>query len=583
MKRRIDIDNSINENSALDLMDDSAFADVVILNGKVLTIDENFAIAESIAIRGDRILKVGTQAEIRQLINIDTKVINVEGRTVIPGLIEAHLHPEQGALSELEEEIPVVKTINELLQWIIKQTEVKSENEWIIFPKFFYTRLKELRPPTLKELDEAAPINPVFLNGSFGGVINSAAMRISNITENTVDEGILKNPFSGQPTGILSRSAFKLLNTPPDKVYSEKEKATALAAMLKRYNRYGITSICSGAGDMQTFSLYQEIRKANELTCRVFLNIRFPLNLRHSVSVDEMLDSIDRMDMKTGDGDEWVKIGALKIILDGGILTGTAYLREPWGQRAQEVFGFEDPEYRGILNYNFEELERIVSKAAKSGWKFAAHCTGGGGVDLLLDVFEKINKTISLRDKRFAIIHGNFFTPESTIRMKKTGIYADAQAAWLYKDADAFTDIIGSERVSHFLPFRSMLDNEVMVNGGSDHMVKFDANSSVNPFNPFLGMWCMITRTTENSNVINSNEAITREEALRIYTINNAYATFEEAIKGSLETGKFADLAVLSSDILTCSTDQIKDIESVLTLVGGKVVFASDEIKMSNK
>ncbi|WP_167618271.1 amidohydrolase [Maribellus sediminis] len=580
MKRWTAIDNRINENSALGLVEDPGFADVVILNGKVLTIDENFTIADSIAIKADRIVKVGTQAEIRNLINIDTTVIDVEGRTVIPGLIEAHLHPEQASLSELEAEIPVVKTIDELLQWIKKQTELKSENDWIIFPKFFYTRLKELRPPTLKELDDVAPGNPVFLNGSFGGIINSAAMSISNITENTSDEGIMKDPFSDQPTGIISRSAIKLLKTPPDKIYSEKEKAAALATMLNRYNRYGITSICSGAGDMQTFNMYRELKKTGELTCRVFLNIRFPLDLRHSVSVDEMLDSVNKMDVKTGDGDEWVKIGALKIILDGGILTGTAYMREPWGQRAQEVFGFEDSDFRGIINYNFDELERIVTKAATSGWKFAAHCTGGGGVDLLLDVFEKVDKTIPLSDKRFAIIHGNFFTQESITRMREIGIYADAQAAWLYKDADAFSDILGQERASHFLPFRSMIDKDIMVNGGSDHMVKFDANLSVNPFNPFLGMWCMITRTTEHGNVFHPNEIITREEALRIYTMNNAYATFEEDIKGSIEAGKLADIAVLSHDILACPADQIRDIESVLTMVGGKVVYANEAIKL---
>ena len=155
------------------------------------------------------------------------------------------------------------------------------------------------------------------------------------------------------------------------------------------------------------------------------------------------------------------------------------------------------------------------------------------------------------------------------------GIFADMQAAWFYKDADAMKTILGEDRIRSFHPYRSMVDAGIIVNGGSDHMVKWDANTSVNPYNPFLGMWTMITRTTEKGSVIFPEEAGTREEALKMYTINNALASFEEDLKGSVEPGKFADLAVISDDILTCPAGQIRNIVSVLTLTGGKVVYSS--------
>ena len=162
--------------------------------------------------------------------------------------------------------------------------------------------------------------------------------------------------------------------------------------------------------------------------------------------------------------------------------------------------------------------------------------------------------------------------------MSELGVYADMQPAWFYKDADAMKYILGEERIQTFHPYRSLFAAGVMVNGGSDHMVKWDANTSVNPYNPFLAMWTMITRTTERGTVIVPEEAITREQALRMYTINNAYASKEESIKGSIEPGKLADMTVLSDDLLTCPVDHIKSIRSELTIVGGKIVYSSGEV-----
>ena len=268
----------------------------------------------------------------------------------------------------------------------------------------------------------------------------------------------------------------------------------------------------------------------------------------------------------------------MKVFLDGGMLTGTAYLREPWGDRAGELFGINDEQYRGIINWSREELLDIVKTANEFNWKFTAHCTGGGGVDMLLDVYEQVNHMKSINTSRFSIIHGNFFTGNAIERMNELGVCADMQPAWFYKDADAMEYILGEKRIQSFHPYHSLVDEGVVVNGGSDHMVGWDADASINPYNPFLSMWTMVSRTTQRGNTIIPSEAITREETLKMYTINNAYASFEESLKGSIEPGKLADIVILSDDLMNCSLDRIRNIKSELTIVGGNIVYSSGSV-----
>jgi len=552
--------------------------DLILVNGKILTVDKSFSIAEAVAIKNDRFLAVGSNADIIKLAGNSTTKIDLKGKTVIPGLIDAHLHPEGASLSELVEEIPDVRTRKALLSWIKTQATIKKKGEWIIHPKFFPTRLEEMTWPKLEELDAAAPQNPVFLNGSYGGIINSEAMRISNITGKTEHPGIFKKSETGQPTGLLNASAFSLLkmNKPAQLTY--EERLDALEKMIARYNRVGITGLCSGAGDPENMRMYFDLKKSKRLTARILQNITLPLDI--DASAEEIEKKLKSLGYYTGFGDEWIRVGALKVWIDGGILTGTAYLREPWGEKGKEIYGIDDTSYRGVLLISKKALITIGSVANKLGWKFTAHCTGGGGVDLMLDAFEEVNRIRPIKDRRFSIIHGNFFTPEAVERMKKLGVYADMQPAWFYKDADAMNYVLGEKRIGTFHPYKSLFEAGVMVNGGSDHMVKFDSYAAINPYNPFLAMWSIITRTTERGSVIVPGEAITRERALRMYTINNARASFEEDIKGSIETDKLADIVVISEDFLNCDVEKIKTIKAELTMVGGAIVYKSDSFKI---
>jgi predicted amidohydrolase YtcJ len=552
---------------------------MILTNGKIITVDKDFTVHQAVWVENDKVAAAGRDTDIIKLAGKGTRVIDLKGSTVIPGIIDAHLHPESASVSELENEIPDLHTEAELLEWLEARVASGRKHEWIIHPKLFFTRLKELRMPPLTMLDKIAPDNPVFFNGSFGGMINTAAVNASGIAFNPGHPGVIMDKKTGKFTGFIRASAFPLLKLPQERELNAREKLDALNDMLKRYNRSGITSVCSGEGDYSNYEAYKELHRQHRLTVRVFQN--FLLKKSPGKTVEMLCDEMRNLDFVTGYGDEWVRVGSIKIMLDGGILTGTAYMDEPWGEKAADIFGTGDKGYRGVLSYNRDELLSMVSLANDLNWKFAAHCTGKGAVDMLLDVFEEVNNKKPIREGRFAIIHGNFFDKEAIRKMSSLGVYADMQPAWFYKDTEALRLILGEERTRCFHPYRSMIDAGVKINGGSDHMVKWDPDRSVNPYNPFLGMSAMVTRATSTGSVIMEEEATGREEALRIYTINNAFASFEENIKGSIEAGKLADIVVLSDDILTCRQDHIRNIKSELTIVGGKIVYSSGKFPVT--
>ena len=386
--------------------------------------------------------------------------------------------------------------------------------------------------------------------------------------------GIIRDSKSGEFTGIIRSSAFKLLAMPARSELSAEQQLGDLQGLLKIYNSVGITSICVGSGSTKDLHMFQSLRDKDALTVRIYQNIRIPFDPQDSL--DEMRTALDQLGYHTGTGDDWVRVGALKAVIDGGVLTGTAYLREPWGLAGREIYGITDPNYRGVLMLTKEELVRMITVANEKDWKFTSHVTGGGGVDILLNAIEEVSQTQSVAGKRFSIIHGNFYTLESIEKMKNLGVYADMQPAWFLKDADLLHKVLGEDRMKTFHPYKALFDAGIIVNGGSDHMVKLDPRTAINPFNPFLSMWSVITRKTERGTTYFPTQALTRRQALSMYTINNAFASFEEDRKGSIEPGKMADLAVLSADILSCADEKIREIQVVLTMVDGKVVFNNE-------
>lgn len=288
--------------------------------------------------------------------------------------------------------------------------------------------------------------------------------------------------------------------------------------------------------------------------------------------LEEVLEEIERIAPVTGAGDDMLRIGSLKVLLDGGILLGTAYMREPYGEHT-DVYGFKDPAYRGELRIQPADLRSIVGLAARLGWQVTAHTTGGGSTDILLDAYESIHKEIPLAERRFALTHANFLTDEAIRRASALGVAIDMQPAWYHFDGPALARVLGPRRMATLQPYKSILDAGVIVAGGSDHMIKFDPRAALNPYDPFLGMWMVVTREAADGSVHNPEQMVSREQALRMWTWNAAYISFDEDVKGSLEPGKYADFVVLDRDILTCPVDEMRETRALETVLGGRTVY----------
>jgi hypothetical protein len=273
----------------------------------------------------------------------------------------------------------------------------------------------------------------------------------------------------------------------------------------------------------------------------------------------------------------WLR--GIKAFLDGGMLTGSAYMRQPWG--LSQIYSIDDPAYRGVRFIEPEKLYRMAKLALANGLQFTAHAQGDAAVETLVDTYERINREdFAVRDRRPSLTHASFMSRDIIDKMQALGVVANLQPAWLYLDGATLGRHFGMERLAYFHPYRTLAERGVTVGGGSDHMQKIGSLRSINPYNPFLGMWTTIVRQPRGADAPQHPEqTLTREQALRLYTINNAFITFEEAHKGSLEPGKLADFAVLDRDILTCPVDQVKDITVEATYLGGARVYARPAVR----
>lgn len=545
-------------------------ADAVYYNGQIVTMWEARPTAEAVAIRGARFLKVGSNAEVLQTAGAETKKIDLGGRTVLPGLIDSHTHPIGAALSERDGPLPAFNSIADVQAYIRQRAARLPKDQVILVPKVFSPRLKERRYPTRYELDAAASDRPVIADNGYAGVVNSFLLDKLKITRDTPQpaNGKIIKDGKGEPTGLILGAPQLLRDWRRERTATASEMVEALKRMQQAYNRAGITSTIDRGQGAEGFRAYQELHRRGEMTVRSYVTYR----ISGQGTPQQARAEVERIPFVTGWGDDWLRVGSLKIVMDGGILIGTAYLREPYGEHTS-VYGYHDPAYRGVLAVPRENVVEIARAANELGWQMTAHVTGGGSLDVLLDAYETADRERSIRDRRFTVTHGNFPNEQAIARAKRLGVVFDCQPMWHHLDAPVIKDVLGAERMKHFLPFRSMLDAGVVVAGGSDHMVRFDPRLATNPYHPFFGMWMAITRQTVDGSVINPEQRITRIEALRMWTLNGAYLSFEEKSKGSIEPGKLADLIVVSKDFLSCPADEIKEIEPLLTLVGGKEVY----------
>ena len=551
--------------------DDRRPADLVVLNGKVLTVDPRFTVAEAAAVRDGVFCFVGSSDDAKVLVDPSTRVIDAGGKSVLPGIIESHVHAADLVVpQEARDPFRTLGSVAEVQAWVRAKAAATPEGTWILTLRGYPTRLKEGRFPTRAELDAAAPRHPVVFDGVYAHVLNTAALKAAGITRDTADPpgGLIVKGPDGEPTGLLRNARGLVGRFLSPRPVPEEEQLRGLEAVHRRYLACGITSIVEGAANPEGYRLYGKLRDAGRLALRAAVTVL--------LSRDQVAGGAEKairgLSVRPGEGDDWLRIGSLKLWVDGGILIGTAYLREPYGPGAAKLYDVKDPAYRGTLTLTPDQIREGVLAGHRLGWPMCAHVTGDGGVDHVLDAVEAANAERPIRDRRFTLIHA-YFTHENTVRRAAAlGVCLSTQPAWYYKDADAIAGALGEERMRPFVGLAGWVRGGVRVAINSDHMFGLDPETALNPYNPFLTMGTAVTRKTQSGRVIGPEQKVTREDALRMMTSTAAALTFEEGRKGSIEVGKLGDLAVLDGDFLSCPEDRIRDLRARATVVGGKVV-----------
>lgn len=560
---------------------ETASADKIFYNGKIVTVDATFSVVSALAIKDGRILAVGDDADIRKLSGAETISVDLAGKSVLPGLIDSHMHPDQANVSEFDHRIPDMQSISDVLEYVRERAKVVPEGEWIWVRTVFPSRLRELRYPTKAELDEAAPKHPVIFAGWIyfpKASLNSVALDRLGIDRNFTSPNptdIERDPATGEPTGLIRNHTRYVTDTGVVDPTNDRQRAASFRDLMRTYNAAGLTTISDRKATSQSIGMYESLAKQQELTLRIAL--MHLVDTHSSRSLDEIIDDIyDISKLREQLVGPMLRLNGIKTYLDGGITSGTAYMLEPWGKN--DIFAIDDPEYRGKLSLSDGRLESIIRAAAESGLQFTGHVVGDAAVTELVRAYESVNSEFPIEHTRPALTHANFMTPAVIEKMAELGIVADIQPAWLYLDSRNLLKQFGDDRLRYFQPLKSLFDAGVIFGGGSDHWHRLDRDSATNPFNPFLGMWITLTRSARfYDGAVNSAEALTREQALRLYTTNSAYLLFMEENVGSLEPGKYADMIVIDRDILTCELDDLKQTKVLQTYVSGALIYAAND------
>jgi hypothetical protein len=545
-------------------------ADLVLLGGKIVTLDPRERTVEALAIRDGKILSVGSAAEMQRRIGDQTQVIRLGGKTVLPGLFETHCHAIGVARDSIHNTYAELGSISEIQDWIRRRAQEVPPGQWIQVPRNEITRLQERRHPTPAELDAACTTHPVIYTSVLKHVLNSRGFaEIGVVDEKSTLPGTeIVRDEHGRP--LLIRGGNQLVRQHlPRPEPGRAETLAALGKVLQRYNEVGITGIFERATDRDGFNLFRELRAQDRLTTRVTTTFRFSAR-----TADAVEKYVKGLGLRPREGDEWVKAGPLKITVDGGIHWGTTRLSEPYGEKRIRFYRLVNPEYRGELLYSVAEMETIFGTANRLGWQMSAHVTGDDGTERVLDAVAAVAaKSPDIRERRFTLIHSYFPTPAIARRARELGVGVDTQAYLYYKDADALAEVYGRAWAERFIAAAEWARAGVPVSLNSDHMIGLDPDHAMNSFNPFLAIYIGVARKTQGGEVHGPGQRLSRLDALRSMTLWAAKLSFDEDRLGSLEPGKLADLVVIDRDYLTCPEEEIRHIQVLRTVVGGWTVF----------
>ena len=519
-------------------------AELAICNANIVTMNPLKPRAESLSIMNGRFLAVGSTREVKRTIGKDTSVLDLKRKTVLPGLIDCHVHLVKYGLQKKGIDLRNVKSISELKRRLERRVSSSAKGSWIVGHGWDQDRFEEKRYPTRLDLDKVAEENPVVLTRVCGHicVVNTAALRIANISKETgpIEGGqIDMDAETREPTGILRESAQDLVwKAVPQPTLRELE-AAILAACRDAVN-VGLTSIHCLVESSSEISALHTLRKKHRLRLR--LNILPPR---------ELLDSLVALGVTTGFGDDYLRMGPVKIFADGSLGARTAALTEDYS---------DDPGNRGIMIFSQDELNDTVEKAHRSHLQVAIHAIGDRAVEFALAAVENASSRFPRKDHRHRIEHASVLNKLLIERMKDLNVIASVQPTFTISDFWV-PQRVGPERARFVYPFKTLMKSGVAIAGSSDCPTEI--------LNPILGIHAAVTRGG-----FVPEECLNVNDALKAFTVKAAYASFEEESKGSIETGKLADFVVLSEDVTRIPLDRIKDVRVEMTVVGGRIVYS---------
>jgi predicted amidohydrolase YtcJ len=530
----------------------SAFArwatqpDTILYNGKILTVGTREREVEALALAGGRVFAIGTSTEMLALAGSGVRRFDLGGRRVTPGFNDAHSHPCDSGVALLTQVALEMDSVEAIKTAIHAKAVATPPGEWVV--GFLYDDTKTARPLDRADLDAAAPDHPVIVQhrGGHTAFVNSRALELAKVAENSPNpaHGEFFRDAAGRHNGRVAEQAAEAILALAVKPPSRADYRKGAALISRQFASRGITSACEADGNPAILQGYQDARDAGELTGRFYTHIDFS-------DLDKMIDA----GIHTGFGDEWVRVGAIKLFADGSISERTALLSEPY-------VGLGD--YRGISRASRETLYEQARKAYLAGWQVGTHANGDVAIDAILSVYEQLQREAPRREPRLRIEHCTLVTPELIRRIKAAGVIPLPFAGYVFFHGEKMP-FYGEERLKHMFAMRDFLDAGIKAAPGSDY--------TASPAEPMLWLRSEVTRTDARGHVWGANQRITVEEAIRCSTVHGAYASFEEGIKGTLEPGQLADLVVWDHDLLAIDPASFLTVRPERTMLGGRWVY----------
>jgi predicted amidohydrolase YtcJ len=532
--------------------------ELILHNGVVHTLDDDRPAASAVAVKDGRILVVGQDAEVTPLAGAGTETIDLGGRTVIPGLFDSHAHLQEVGLKLSMIRLDECRSAEEMLELVRERAARTPRGEWIVGTGWNEGNFLNGQLPTRHDIDAATADHPVILMRFFNmDLVNSYALRLANVTRRTPDpaDGRIERDPDGEPNGLLRAKAKILVRgLVPRPTLSQLLEAVRLGC--REFNRFGITSVLDPGLYPWEMHAYQAAYEAGLLSVR--LNVMPSWHGFREEEQESVLDGrASELGIYTGLGDEWLRIGGLKMAIDGGTSSHTACMYEP----------FEgEPEVKSFNRLDTADLRRHFRRAAELGWDAGIHCCGDRAQDMAVEAMAYAADATGRSDRRNSIIHAYFPTDRALDLMARYRIAAVIQPTFLYWEGDMIFRDVGQTRALNYKPARNYLDRGVILAASSDVASTVSAN-------PFVSLYALVTRKNNLGHHVAADQAITRDEALRAYTTAGAWLTREERLKGTITPGKLADLAVLDRDYFAVPDEELRSIEAEMTFVGGKLVW----------